>query len=92
MRVYASVCVCEWTQYSLPDDGVLGRLVLGLALHADHLDSARVEGRRDPNLKHAPRRQCSLWMECVKPLGHSVRHIVARVENDKALRLVSDFH
>ena len=35
---------------SLPDDGVLGGLVLGLPLHADELDAGRVERGRDADL------------------------------------------
>ena len=37
--------------HSLPHDGVLARLVLGLALHADHLHVARVEWCRDFHLR-----------------------------------------
>ena len=36
---YAITATC----YSLPDDGVLAGLVLGLPLHADHLNAARVQ-------------------------------------------------
>ena len=35
----------------LPHDGVLAGLVLGLALHADQLHPAGVEGRGDPDLQ-----------------------------------------
>ena len=34
----------------LPHDGVLGGLVLGLALHAYESDAGGVQGRRDPDL------------------------------------------
>jgi len=34
----------------LPNNCILARFVLGLALHAEHLDAARVERSRDSNL------------------------------------------
>ena len=42
----------NFTVHLLPNDGIFRCLVLGFSLHADHLDTARVQRGRDTDLKH----------------------------------------